>query len=349
MLDKRKLARINERHRGGGSATYVALGAIVAAAAGPPISYAAAAVLLVVGGAGALLIHRREVEARITKLAYSLDGEAAALFDDVRDACKALSDARKVWCIEEDTTTAAGASEGAVLAFDGNSSRHPAEVVVMEPPGISANVEIWGIETGVTSLYFLPEAVLSYKDGYYRALAYDALGVIYRPSRTAEQGEIPEDAETVGETWPYVNADGTPDLRYAQNKRCDLVLYGLLSITGTQPPVRLLVSNKAAAVRFAQAFSTERGGEPRQHAGSARRERARRRAEAEAERIGSLLKILGVPESASRKEIDAAYKKQAKTYHPDRVATLAPEVREMAELRMKEINAAYGELKLRIH
>jgi len=34
-------------------------------------------------------------------------------------------------------------------------------------------------------------------------------------------------------------------------------------------------------------------------------------------------------------------------YQPDRVATLAPEVREAAEIRMKEINAAYGELKRR--
>ncbi len=34
-------------------------------------------------------------------------------------------------------------------------------------------------------------------------------------------------------------------------------------------------------------------------------------------------------------------------YHPDRVASQAPEVREIAELRMKEINAAYAKLKQR--
>jgi hypothetical protein len=68
--------------------------------------------------------------------------------------------------------------------------------------------------------------------------------------------------------------------------------------------MRLLVSNKPAAVRFARAFSTERGGEPRQRADSASRERARRRAEAEAERIGSLLKIFDLSESASRKSLD---------------------------------------------
>jgi DnaJ like chaperone protein len=57
---------------------------------------------------------------------------------------------------------------------------------------------------------------------------------------------------------------------------------------------------------------------------------------------------LGIQPGASQKEIDVAYKKKAKMYHPDRVASLAPEVREMAEFRMKEINAAYAELKCKV-
>ncbi len=326
----------------------MALGAVVAAVvAGLLVSYVAAAVLLFTGGAGAFLLHRREVEARTTRLAYNLDGEVAVMFDGVRETCKALSNARKIWRIEENAVTPAEFSDGAVLTFDRGVSRRPAEVGVMKPPGISANVEIWGIKTDAMSLYFLPEGVLSYRDDHYRAVAYDALGVIYHPSRTAEDGEVPEDAETVGETWKFVKADGKPDLRYPQNQRYDLVLYGLLSITGTEPRISLLISNKAAAVRFARAFGTGRGEESRQNAGSAREERARRQAEAKSERTGSLLKVLGVSQGASRKEIDAAYKKQAKMYHPDRVASLAPEVREMSELRMKEINAAYSELKRR--
>lgn len=41
----------------------------------------------------------------------------------------------------------------------------------------------------------------------------------------------------------------------------------------------------------------------------------------------------------------AAYRQMAKMYHPDRVANLAPEFIELAEERMKEINAAYEVLK----
>jgi flagellar biosynthesis component FlhA len=54
--------------------------------------------------------------------------------------------------------------------------------------------------------------------------------------------------------------------------------------------------------------------------------------------------ILEVPPTASRAEITKAYRKMAKLYHPDRVAELAPEFRDLAEERMKQINAAYEKL-----
>ena len=41
----------------------------------------------------------------------------------------------------------------------------------------------------------------------------------------------------------------------------------------------------------------------------------------------------------------SAYRKLVQQYHPDKVANLAPEFRELAERRMKEINAAYQRLK----
>ncbi|CAA9428869.1 MAG: hypothetical protein AVDCRST_MAG01-01-2763 [uncultured Rubrobacteraceae bacterium] len=57
------------------------------------------------------------------------------------------------------------------------------------------------------------------------------------------------------------------------------------------------------------------------------------------------LEVLGLGAGASPEEIAAAYKRMARTYHPDKVAGEAQEVREFAEDKMKEINAAYSELK----
>jgi DnaJ-domain-containing protein 1 len=55
--------------------------------------------------------------------------------------------------------------------------------------------------------------------------------------------------------------------------------------------------------------------------------------------------ILGVTPGASEQEIDEAYRKLVKMYHPDKVMSLAPEYLEIAERRMKEINVAYQEIR----
>jgi hypothetical protein len=54
--------------------------------------------------------------------------------------------------------------------------------------------------------------------------------------------------------------------------------------------------------------------------------------------------VLKVSPGATREEVTFAYRQMAKLYHPDKVAALAPEFQEMAEVRMKEINAAYQTL-----
>ena len=55
--------------------------------------------------------------------------------------------------------------------------------------------------------------------------------------------------------------------------------------------------------------------------------------------------VLGVKPTASRSELAARYRELVQQYHPDKVGHLAPEFREVAEQRMKEINAAYQQLK----
>lgn len=54
--------------------------------------------------------------------------------------------------------------------------------------------------------------------------------------------------------------------------------------------------------------------------------------------------ILGLEPTASKEDIVRAYRSMAKKYHPDTVADMAPEFRELAEQRMKAINAAYDQL-----
>jgi DnaJ like chaperone protein len=60
---------------------------------------------------------------------------------------------------------------------------------------------------------------------------------------------------------------------------------------------------------------------------------------------GSPYVVLGVREGASQDEVRAAYQALVQQYHPDRVATMAAEFRDLAERKTKEINAAYAAIK----
>jgi len=56
-------------------------------------------------------------------------------------------------------------------------------------------------------------------------------------------------------------------------------------------------------------------------------------------------RVLGVSPDASQAEIDQAYRRLMSQYHPDKLAGAAPELREKAEQRSREINAAYDKIK----
>ncbi len=55
--------------------------------------------------------------------------------------------------------------------------------------------------------------------------------------------------------------------------------------------------------------------------------------------------VLGVKPSASGEEIRRAYHAKIRSYHPDQVQNLGPELRELAEQKTREINEAYTMIK----
>ena len=59
----------------------------------------------------------------------------------------------------------------------------------------------------------------------------------------------------------------------------------------------------------------------------------------------SAYKILGIEPSATDEEVKKAYREMAKKNHPDLVSNLGEEVREAAEKKFQEINAAFEAIK----
>jgi DnaJ-domain-containing protein 1 len=130
-----------------------------------------------------------------------------------------------------------------------------------------------------------------------------------------------------------------------------MVLYGLLEITLPRGMKAVLqVSNRDAAARFARAFGIQ---ETQQTTVGSSYEKKRSEESTtfdfltEEERAKAVLacRTLGVRADASMSEISAAYKQLARTHHPDKVANVPEEDRDVSEQQMKKINAAYTELK----
>ena len=57
--------------------------------------------------------------------------------------------------------------------------------------------------------------------------------------------------------------------------------------------------------------------------------------------------VLGIKRGATQKEVHDAYLMKVKEYHPDKVAQLGKEIREVAERKTKDVNRAYDILKQR--
>jgi hypothetical protein len=341
MLTRKTLKRINERPRqvnrlplamiGAGAVVLAALLAVLTS------SLLVGLVTLAAGAAGVLVSYRvQKTRGAVTAVTYGdLQGELKARFSAVQEGCEALSSSAMIWRLRGPREQRAARTGDASLP----PPREPAPVGLLETPGIRADVPIWGIDAGDAKVFFLPEAVLVYRNERYEGVSYESLEVALSSARFYEKEAVPEDAQVVAER--------------TTRSRMPVVLYALVKIGLTRRlKVTLQVSSRDAAARFARAFGVE---EVREEPGKAARER-----EEDAEsttayydsltmkeraRIASAYATLGVSKGASMEEISAAYKKLARAHHPDKVAMLEPEEREVSERRMKEVNAAYTELK----
>ena len=155
---------------------------------------------------------------------------------------------------------------------------------------------------------------------------------------------IPHDAEVVSYTWLYARIDGGPDRRRANNRHIPILRYGQIKLYSGATDWTFHVSNLAYARALTAALSEYI--QPKQ--------KHSQEGSSKTSGNSSVLdgrtpyEILGVNSGASIQEITKAYRKLARENHPDRVYGLAEEFTELAEHRMKLINAAYEELKQKL-
>jgi DnaJ domain len=298
-------------------------------------------------------VRNRDKARRTTSITYPSTNDR---FAAIQRAFENLAEAKRVWHIESkqqnwDWKRQAGANSLV--------SRKQARVGPIDPPFISTNLTIWGVNAGNLKVFFFPDAILVYQRRQYQVASYDSLRTAYSASRFVDPSP-PNDAEVIGYTWQYVNKNGGPDRRFSNNRQIPLALYGVIRIAlSSGVDLHIQVSNRALATNFVTTInaivhpkSAGRGsstgnkqrGDGRRSSSGKSKDRTRPPRAYEARKQKSAREILGVPPDASRNDIIIAYRKMARMYHPDKVADLGPEFGELAERRMKEINAAYADL-----
>lgn len=285
---------------------------------------------------------------RSTTLFYYLDSENEKAFSNVQEALAQLTVADRLWHVTSqnvhwDYKRNAGTNTSVV--------RSRIEIGSKEPSHLRLDLTINSINAKVFQLFFLPDHVWIFERGQYQAISYDALQITTTTTQFVENESVPRDANVIGSTWQYVNKNGSPDLRFKNNRQLPVVQYANVEISvASSWRITLMISSVIAAQRFAQAFldhKRPKSSENRSSGSGYTKQDKKSPSSPKGPSAKTPYEVLGVSPGASDEELTSAYRRMAKQYHPDRVADLGPEFRQLAEERMKEINAAYEAVRSR--
>jgi hypothetical protein len=199
---------------------------VSASAAG---SIANSAVILMIAGAciawSAAALHSRQ--SLTVSLEYNLSGKELEPFNQLTRAFKVLGSCERVWQIPSEMSQAdwkrnAGASK--------TVERRPTSLSTDQPALIKSNIEFLRLALANENLYFTPDAVLIIAGKSVAALRYDEVEIVCRRTKFIEDRSPPSDAQVVGESWLYVNKDGSPDRRFGNNRKLPICLYAELDL-----------------------------------------------------------------------------------------------------------------------
>lgn len=207
-----------------------------------------------VGITGVVAARRRDIMRKTVVIVYDLDAAAEAAFDRFHEWASALAACRRTWHVDAsarvyDRKYHAGAAQ--LVRRTATTLRHS------PPPYVRTNVPVLNIAAGRKTLYFLPDRLLVYDGRDVGAVSYRSLELDVAKSRFIEDGPAPSDATVVDSTWQYVNRNGGPDRRFANNRQLPVCMYDELTFrtsSGLHEVVQVSRSGIgegfAAAVRY---------------------------------------------------------------------------------------------------
>lgn len=178
----------------------------------------------------------------IIKLDYTIDEDQRELINKRMSPLKIIAQSCKIWRITQtskviDTKYESGASSLV--------KRTDCSVLRKLPFPFQSNEEAICFKSGKETFIFLPDKFFIIKNGVVGALNYTDLTCSVKKHRFIEDNSVPADAEIIGNTWKYVNKNGSPDKRFKDNRELPICLYGDLLLRSNSGEINtvLMFSN----------------------------------------------------------------------------------------------------------
>lgn len=167
---------------------------------------------------------------RSTVLFYDFDNSAERTYERVLDGFAALRACRASWRI----LASGQVLDGRYNAGAGRTlQRKAAELRTGGVKHVKCNIDVPCLAAGRNLFYFYPDRVFVVSGRHVAVCTYGSLKIDTRLTRFIEEERVPPDSQVVGQTWRFVNKNGTPDRRFKNNRQIPIAQYEELQFSST--------------------------------------------------------------------------------------------------------------------
>ena len=200
---------------------------------------------------GVLTKRMRQLEATQINVDSQLSEEEKAAYSQLCERFEALLSTDKIWLITDEMLTTQR------KAFSNISiKRCEASIYVGVFNFLKSAFDIPVLDSGDTRYYIYPKFIIKATDVCHFYVYPNDLGGLTTATVNYQESEArPVDAEFLKYTWQYVNKNGEPDKRYANNSRYPVFKYCCLFVNTGNTTAKFMFSNYTTASEFATAYT----------------------------------------------------------------------------------------------
>jgi hypothetical protein len=192
------------------------------------------------------------------KMSFETGDEAKRTYASLVRAFDALRSCHKIWDITADREADRVAERSWASR---NVNRRPVAIgfASSELIQFEGRAMRFGNVNGEDIIIYPGMVLMPRADGAFALIDLREVRLDFEPLNFVEHETVPSDSQIVGETWAKVNKDGSRDMRFRDNYRMPIALYGRMIFTspgGVEEEYQF--SNVEAAAEFKRAFEAYR-------------------------------------------------------------------------------------------